>query len=222
MYAYARLGIGSFALTLCVSAAAGCAHYSGVPLEAEEQASSVLPQREALGLFVAARPLTSSENSEKYFARDLVGQGYAPVLLLFELDDGANGSFDIRREDLRLCLRDGTRLEAARAQDVADNVRFSHVRSMFGFLFILPGFFVASSVNGANAELEDDYGSKSLESIRVNRNSRSFNGVVFFRIPETLQDTFSIDEAFVETKVYMSGGESGVGRVLEFPVHFDS
>jgi hypothetical protein len=198
----------------------GCAHYKARPLDSGQSASSVIDQREAEGLYFAVKDISQSVNSARYFDRDLVEAGYVPVLVLAELDRDSNAVFDLRREDLQLCLQDGTRLLTADPARVSEDVAFSHVRSTLGFLLILPGFFLASSVSHANEELENDYRSKALESLRINPNARSFQGVVFFSLPEERRATFSMEEAFVEARLYMGGAADSVGKALEFPVHF--
>ena len=89
-----------------------------------------------------------------------------------------------------------------------------------GFLFILPGFFVASSVGSANEAMTEDFHAKSLESVRINPNQPSYKGVVFFEIPPDQQNTFSMEDAFLEVKVYKQGKGEERGKVFETPVHF--
>jgi hypothetical protein len=206
-------------LTLsCLSS--GCAYYTARPLEASHKASSVIDQREAQGLYVAVKDLSHTSDSLKYFDRDLLEMGYVPVLVMLELDQSSNAVFDVRNSDLRLCLQDGLRLTPADLGQICDEAAFSHTRSAMGFLLLLPGFFIASSVNTANDDLESDYREKCLNSIRVNPNARSFRGVVFFELPEERREDFTMEEAFVEAKVYLGGTQSNLGQTLEFPVHF--
>ena len=198
----------------------GCAHYEARPFQIKQSAAARPQQRNESGLYVAVEDLTGDVESGEYFDRDLVEQGFAPVLVLLELERDSEGTFELRREDLVLCLRDGTRLTPAEPTDVAADVRYSHFRSFVGFLFLVPGFFVASSVSNANTELTADYERKALESIRVNRNSPVFTGVVFFHIPKEFRASFSMTDAFVEARLRRSGGQDDVGDVIEFPVHF--
>ncbi len=180
----------------------------------------MVEQKEAEGLYVAVKDLSQPRSSLQYFDRDLLEYGYVPVLVLLELDRNAESVFDVRREDLQLCLRDGQRLESVDPMEVAGTVAFSHIRSVVGFLLIFPGFFLASSVNHANDQIEVDYQTKSVKSIRVNPNMRSFRAVVFFKVPPDAQDSFTMEDAFVEAKVYKQGYGGAMGKCLEFPVHF--
>jgi len=200
--------------------APGCASYSARALDTRQAASSIVEQKEAEGLYVAVKNLSQPRESLRYFDRDLRAYGIVPVLLLLELDRESQGVFDVRREDIFLCLRDGTRLETMDPGDVAEEVQFSHIRSVFGFFLIFPGFFVASSVSGANEEIEADYQQKSVKSIRINPNMRSFHSAIFFRVPAEQESTFTMEDAFVEAKVYKQGQGSSPGKCLEFPVHF--
>jgi len=201
-------------------ALSGCATYSAKPLESSGGASSVIEQREAEGLYVAVKDLSTPRLSLQYFDRDLVESGSVPVLLLLELDRNSENIFDVRREDLSVCLRDGRRLASVDPEAVADHVSFSHLRSTLGFFLILPGFFLASSVNQANTQLELDYQEKAPASLRVNPNRRSFRAVIFFAIPPETRSSFTMEDAFVELKIHKQGQGSALGQTLEFPVHF--
>lgn len=203
-------------VTIC----AGCASYSAKPLDSHQGASSIIEQREADGLYVALKDLTPPRISLQYFDRDLVEYGYAPALLLLELDQHSEKVFDVRREDIQLCLQDGRRLASADPLEVAEEVSFSHLRSAMGFFLILPGFFLASSVNEANTLLQLDYHAKAPSSVRINPNRSSFRAVIFFKIPLELRDSFTMDDAFVELKIYKQGQKNTMGQTLEFPVHF--
>jgi hypothetical protein len=207
-------------LLLLVAALGGCAHYSAKALERSSSASSMIEQREEEGLYVAVKDLSSPRDALRLFDRDLVAYGYVPVLVLLELDRNAQATFDVQREDMKLCLRDGRRLTTARPEAVAEEASFSHFRSVLGFFFILPGFFIASSVNQANDAMEDDYVAKALENVRINPNVRSQCGVVFFEVPHDLRRNFTMEDAFVEMAVRLGGRAGVVGKVLEFPVHF--
>lgn len=209
-------------LALGVISASGCASYSARPLDSRQDAASVIEQREVEGLFLAVKDLSNPRDSFKYFDRDLRAHGFLPVLLLLELDRQAQDIFDLRREEVILCLRDGTRLQSVDPDEVADAVEFTHLRSVLGFFLILPGFFVASSVNDANDEIEADYQQKSIKSIRMNPNLRSFRAVVFFKIPPEIQDDLTMDEAFIEARVHRQGQGGRPGKSLEFPVHFSN
>jgi hypothetical protein len=207
-------------LLIPFSTCLGCASYSARPLDSRQEASSIVEQREAEGLYVAVKDLSQPRNSLQYFDRDLFEYGYVPVLILLELDRSAESVFDIRREDLQLCLRDGRRLQSSDPSEVADHVAFSHFRTVLGCLLIFPGFFLASSVNSANDQIQADYQTKSIKSIRINPNMRSFRAVVFFQIPSEIRDAFTMDDAFLEAKVYKQGQGGAMGKCLEFPVHF--
>jgi hypothetical protein len=199
----------------------GCASYHGRPLISSGAASSYLEHMQRDGLHVAVIDLSSERSSEKHFDRDLPDYEYVPVQLLVELDANAATAFNMKREDLVLVLQDGTRLAAADPLVVVDNVAFSHWRSFFGFLFVLPGPFVASSVSSANDELESDYLEKALRSVRVSHNMRVYQGVVFFEIPDDLDGPLNTEDAFVEVSVGREGDGNGVlGQRLQFPVHF--
>jgi hypothetical protein len=212
---------GLAAVLPVLAAAAGCASYSAKPLDGRQEASAIVEQKEAEGLYVAARDLSAPRDSLQFFDRELLAYSYVPVMLLLELDRASEDVFDVRREDLLLCLRDGSRLRTADPLEVAGAVSFSHVRTFFGFVpLIIPGFFVASSVNNANEAIEIDYQLKALKSVRINPNMRSFRSVVFFRIPAQIEGKFTMDDAFIEVKVHKRGNAGAVGKVIEFPVHF--
>jgi hypothetical protein len=61
-----------------------------------------------------------------------------------------------------------------------------------------------------------------MESVRINPNMRSFQGVVFFRIPPGLEDGFTMEDAFVEFRVYEHHNGKDGGACHEIPVHFRS
>ncbi len=208
-------------LSLALGATSGCAHYSATALDSQRAASAMAQQREAGGLYVAAEDLTTARDSVQYFARDLVAHGYAPILMLLETSQDSRDTFDINRHDMRLVLRDGTRLETAAPEEISEEVRFSHWRSAAGFFFmILPGFFVASSVNDANEALRYDYKDKGFEAIRMSPNVTSHRGAIFFRIPEERVDGFTTEDAFIEVRVYKRDSTGSLDRVFDLPVHF--
>jgi hypothetical protein len=215
-----RLGAVLSCAPIVLSGAGGCASYSAKPIEVRLEASSFVDQKEAEGLYVAVEDLSKPRDSLRFFDRDLRDYGYAPVLLLLELDRRSESVFDVRREDVHLCLQDGTRLSTADPQSVADEVSFSHFRSVVGFLFIFPGIFVASSVNEANKQIEIDYQIKALRSVRINPNMRSFRSVLFFKVPADVRDRFTMEDAFVEVKIYKGSQGGAMGRMIELPVHF--
>lgn len=224
MNRFAHASLHSVGLALLVGSSClllpACAYYTARPIESSHKASSVIDQREAHGLYVAVKDLSHQSDALKYFDRDLLEIGYVPVLVLLELDQSSNAVFDVRDSDLQLCLQDGTRLTPAAIPEVCETAAFSHSRSAMGFLLVLPGFFIASSVNSANDDLQSDYREKSLDSIRINPNARSFLGVVFFKLPKERRDNFTMEEAFIEAKVYLGGAQGKLGQTLEFPVHF--
>ena len=104
--------------------------------------------------------------------------------------------------------------------EVSSKVAFSHWRSACGFLFILPGGFVAASVNRANEEMKADYAAKSLDTVRISSNLRSHQAVVFFKIPDDLPHPFGMEDAFIEAKVYEQGKDDQLTKVFDLVVHF--
>ena len=199
---------------------ASCAHYDGKALELETGTAGFVRQRDLDDLHVAIKDLSSPRDSVKYFDRELIAYGYVPVLVALQLDGSSDATFDMSRQDMRLVLKSGQRLESAEPDETASDVAFSHWRTAFGFLFLLPGPFVASSVSHANQELEGDYQDKCLDSIRINSQLRSHQGVVFFKIREELRDSFDMEDAFLEVKIYKQGKGDELGRVIDLPVHF--
>ena len=209
--------------TVLLGTLSGCASYSGRPLLDSGAASSYLEHRERDGLHIAVLNLSEERSTVKHFDRDLPDFRFVPVQLLVELDSSSDAAFTLRREDLNLVLDDGTRLQAADALDVIESVSYSHWRSFFGFLLLLPGPFVASSVNGANEELENDYLAKALRNVRISPNMRTFQGAVFFELRDDMGDLAGMEDAFVEVSVYREGsGRGSLGERLEFPVHFSN
>ena len=206
-----------FLTMLCTS----CAHYGGRVLELRRGASGFFRQRAAEELLVAVNDLSSSLDSLKFFDRELVKYGYVPVQVMLELDQGTSATFDLSRHDMRLVLNNGQRLESADPEEIASKVAFSYWRSAFGFPFLIfPGAVVISSVKRANEELQHDYAEKSLDNVRINPNVRSHQGVVFFKIPKDLLDSFDMEDAFVEVKIYKQGNGEQLGNVFDLPVHF--
>jgi hypothetical protein len=207
---------GAIALAITIS---GCASYQARPLDTRQSASAVIEQHHVDGLYVAVKDISKARDSLQVFDRDMLDAGYVPVLVLLELDRASNAVYDVRREDIQLCLRDGMRLACADTTDVVDRVAFTHLRSVFGFLLVFPGFFIAPSVSSANEELEADYRAKSMVNVRINPNLRSLQAVVFFPVPEEAEE-FTLEDAFVEFKVYRQAEAGGMGKWIEFPVQF--
>ncbi len=211
------------ALGTTVILVAGCASYDARPFVDSGAASSYLQHHEREGLHIAVLDLSGERNAVKHFDCELPEYRYIPVQVLVELDASSQASFDLRREELSLVIGDGTRLGAADPFEVIETVSFSHWRTFWSFLLLLPGPFVASSVNGANEELESDYLAKSLRSVRVSPNMRSYRGVVFFELPPKWEGNLTMADAFVEVEVSKQGsGEGDLGQRLEFPVHFSN
>lgn len=197
----------------------GCISYRAIPIDRGLKATAVALHRELDGLHVAVKDVTGPRDSTPLFGQDLVASGIAPVLLLVELDPRSKSSFSLRRDDARLCLRSGEHLKPLDPQEAATRVRYSHLRSVVGFLFLVPGFFIASSVNGANEQLRIDYGEKSASDLRVHESSSTVTTVLFFDIPAEDRAAFSMDEAFVELRAFRHD-EGSLGRPMAFPVHF--
>jgi hypothetical protein len=177
------------------AAGAGCASYSAKPLDLGEDASSIVEQREAEGLFVAVKDISGERESVQYLGRDLVRYGFIPVVILLELDRNSEGVFDVRSEDVKLCLRSGHRLQSVDPDRVVEAV-------------------------STNQDLAMDYGQKALKSLRVNPNKRLFRRVLFFAVPEDLTEEFTMEDAFIEMKIYKQGQDGVPGKPLEFPIHF--
>jgi hypothetical protein len=216
--------ISSLAVIASASALlSGCASYQAMPFIEQGSASTLVEHRERDGIHVAVRDLSASHTAEKHFGRDLQSYGFVPVMVLIEMDADSHDAFVVRREELQLVLRDGTRLSSVDPELVIGSVAFSHWRSAFAFMFLLPGPSVVSSVNTANRDLEEDYLRKSLRSVRVSPNMREYQGVVFFQVPEDPGSGVSCDDAFVEVTIYKEARKAAgtpLGARLEFPVHF--
>ncbi|HVR72942.1 MAG TPA: hypothetical protein VMT52_01360 [Planctomycetota bacterium] len=174
---------------------AGCAPYSAKPLDLGEDAASVVEQREAEGLFVAVKDISGERESVQYLGRDLVKYGFIPIVILLELDRNSDGVFDVRSEDVKLCLRSGHRLQSLDPDRVVEAV-------------------------STDRDLAMDYGRKALKSLRVNPNKRSFRRVLFFAVPKDLTGKFTMEDAFMEMKIYKQGQDGVAGKPLEFPIHF--
>ncbi len=198
---------------------AGCAHYAARGLDDLQGAGASVQQREADGLYIAVEDLTNPRESVKYFDRSLVDHGFAPVIVLLEMDVNSKARFDVNKDDMRLVLNTGERLEPVEPDAVAETVAYSYWRSTFGFLFLVPGFFVVSSVSDANAELLDDYQSKAFKNVRIHPNFRSLSGVVFFKLPPE-SAPLDMRDSFVEVKVYKHGEDGALGDVFDLAVHF--
>lgn len=221
--AFASPALMGCLVSLAVGTGSGCASYNGMPFVDSGTASSVVEHREFDGLHVAVRDLSKPRLSEKHFDRDLGRFGVVPVVLMLELNPDCRDAFNIRRNEIQLVLRDGTRLTGVDPLDVVDEVAFTHWRSIFSYLLIVPGPFVTSSVNAANRELETDYLRKAVRSVRISPNMRTYRGVVFFLVPEEQRDRFTMEDSFVELTVYKEGNRGdgkGIGKRLDFPIHF--
>ena len=180
---------------LLLAAGAGCAAYSARPLDFGEDAASIVDQREAEGLFVAVKDISRSRESVEYLGKDLLDYGFVPIVLLLELDRNSEEIFDVRREDIKLCLRSGHHLQSSDPNRVVEAV-------------------------SSDQNLAMDYSLKALKSIRVNPNKRSFRRVLFFAVPEDLTGKFTMEDAFVELKIYKQGRDGVGGKPIEFPIHF--
>src|SRR5690606_26478817 len=205
--------------------ASGCASYDAMPFVDQRSASTLVDHREIDGLHVAVRELSRDRLSEKHFGRELVADGFLPVVVLLEIDAQTNGAYTLRNEDVHLVLPNGERLSPADPSVVASQVSFSHWRSFFAYLFLLPGPFVTSSVTSANQALEEDYLKKSLRSVRLSRNLPAYSGVIFFALEDVDGDDLPtlLRDAFVELTVYREGDRErpdDLGRRLDFAVHF--
>jgi hypothetical protein len=174
--------------------------------------------REVDGLRVAIQDLSPPRRSLEHFGRDLVNHGYIPMMLCLELDARATGAFNVRREDVRLRFRDGTQLATAHPQEVFDEASFSRLHSAFGFFTVLPGFLGASSADSASRELEDDLLGRALEGARVSPGSRSYTGVIFFRLPEKLWGDFTLEGASVDLTIHREPQGASLGKPFEVAV----
>lgn len=201
----------------------GCATYEAAGFVDEGGASTLVDHAEQEGLHVAVRNLAPERRSVTHFDRDLESAGFVPVMLLLETDVSSDDAFNLRRRDVTLVLRDGTRLAPVDYTEVLDSVAYSHWRTCFGFLLIIPGFVIWPSVDEANRQMELDYESKALRSVRISPNRRSYRGVVFFAVGEEIEEGFTLEDAFVEVVAYREGdrdGDGSIGKRLEFAAHF--
>lgn len=201
----------------------GCVTYNGMPIIDRGTASTIVEHRHREGLHVAVRDLSRARVSRSHFDRNLRSYGFVPVMVLIEVDSQSNHAFILRRDEVVLVLRDGTRLNTVHPMDVIDAVSYSHWRSALSFLLIFPGPYVSSSVKAANRNLETDYLQKSLSNVRVSPSMRSHQGVVFFSVPADRWNRFTMEDSFVELVVYKEGSKNKsteMGKRLEFPVHF--
>ena len=197
-----------------------CAYYRVNGLKKYDNSTGRVQPRDADGLSIGVHDLSSRRRSHRFFARALSSYGYVPVLLSLEVDKNSTSSFDVSSHDMRLVLRTGKRLEAVDSETIAGTVAYSYWRSAFGFLLVAPGFFVVSSVTSANEELLLDYQEKSFESVRVDADHPVFHGVVFFGIPAELRDDFTMEDAFVEAKLYQRDDRGELDKLLDLPIHF--
>src|SRR5690606_38616988 len=127
------LGVALLSSILCI--ASGCASYDAMPFVDQRSASTLVDHREIDGLHVAVRELSRDRLSEKHFGRELVADGFLPVVVLLEIDAQTNGAYTLRNEDVHLVLPNGERLSPADPSVVASQVSFSHWRSFFAYLF---------------------------------------------------------------------------------------
>ena len=208
-------------LSLTSAGLVSCAHYGAQPLPERPGPSAVAGQRTTDDLYVTAYHVAERAAALESFDRDLVAHGVCPVVVHIELNESATASFDIAATDVQLVLSSGVTLDPVDAETVASAAAYSHWRSAFGFLFLLPGFFVASSVNSANELMASDYEEKSLHRVRIGPRNPRHQGVIFFAIPDTVASDFAVEDAFLEFKVYRQDA-GRLDGVIDIPVHFEN
>ena len=171
----------SFSGAVLFLAACGCASVSFDDFK--DVPASRCPQREEKkGIILSCRPITASQEVEFFFGTDLWEYGILPVTV--HVENRSDGTVTFHPDRTVLRWEDGTELKTVPWRTVYEDVKFSYLRSLPGFLFaLIPGFVIIHSVSAANERLSHNYHQKALEEFSLPPGDR-VQGVLFLRPPE--------------------------------------
>jgi hypothetical protein len=144
-----------------------------------------------------------------------------PVTIYVE-NRSAEFNFEVRVQDIKLTLADGTKFERVSAVEVAEIASWSGAWSTGWWLFLIfPGAISLANISGANAEMEEDYIQKTLKDRNLPKATSNLSpslakGVLFFRPKGKSLSDCDLTEGtlFLEiTKRGESGGETIFGEM---------
>jgi hypothetical protein len=189
-----KLWLLSLILLLC-----SCASYQAFPTDTSRPAGTRIAKSEQKGLVIAAEDYSDTEKCEKYFCRDLHGEGYIPIFVC--LENRGEYEFTLRLENIILRYEDGTEAKAVDVDKVIRDVQSSPANALFALpLCIIPTFFIWPSITEANYQLDMDYTQKALHNSHITSNNSQIFGFAFFQIPRGREAT-SLQGASLELTV---------------------
>lgn len=175
------------AIVLVAFVATGCAHFEASPLAPHWTASSQIGQQEIAGLSIAAKTLDGMREENEYIGRPARERGFLPLVLL--LENTADRAFLVRREGITLETSDGRIYTASEVSEIYDGLAFSKGAALWGVpLGLFPAFFMGNRISEQNEKLLEDLNAKTFHDLRLFRNPKSYNCLIFFQLGDRLGD----------------------------------
>lgn len=204
-------GLSAIALlTLC----SGCVSFDASPLAPDWTASSQIQQKQISGLSVAVRTLDQFDGESEYIGRPAKECGFYPLVLLFE--NHSDSAFVLRKSGIRLETADGQVFPVADLPAIYDGLRYSKGSALWGLPFgIFPAFMMGSQISDQNEKMLEDLRSKTFHDLRLFRNPKTYNSLVFFNVGELALQLRSAD-CWMNVEVEREATPEQAGEVILF------
>ena len=203
-------------LPLLVVPLCGCVQFSARPLVPEWTATSQVHRQESDGLTIAAQALGKGIAETQFIGRPTRARGYFPVVLLFENE--GDSAFVIRRHGVRLETNDRQVFHSASLYEVFEDLKYSKNSALWGLpLGILPALVFSERIDDQNQEFLEDLREKVFRDIRIWKNPRTYNAVVFFKMAPERANALDPTRVTVSIEVEREDGD-GSTQLLQFRV----
>ncbi len=172
----------------------GCASYKPTPLP-NLQPEFATYSENIENVTLAAKAL-SKEECKKYFDRDIIGNGYQPVIMTIINDTNKHILFS----------PEGVSLPVSSPEEVAEKVHTSTagrataygVGALFLWPLLVPAIVDGVKSSQANTQLDRDFSEKNIGQMVINPYS-THNGVIFIS-NEEYQESFTVKLVDRETR----------------------
>ena len=174
-----------------------CASYRAYEKDESRPAPRRLKKKDLKGLIIAAEDYSPEKKSTRYFDRDLRSLGYVPIYIC--LYNSTDYEFTIKKGNITFRYEDTTEAKVVDVEEVIAEAQSSPAIALVTFPFLIPPFFIWSSISDANYDLEKDYNAKAFHGCNLIKDEKLF-GFIFVKIPED-KGGASIKDSLLEIEV---------------------
>ncbi len=177
-------------LAIALAATIGCVSFSAGKLP-EKTAGNLFDRESWDGLTIGAALPGGEADVARLYGRNLLDWDILPIAIYLQ-NTSADARFEVQSSDVVFAGSDETAFDFLSAEEVADEVGYSYVRSIVPFLFaIIPGFFSTANISNTNQMMLNDYLEKCLDDVTLpESDATTYRRVAFFRP----KDGRSLDE----------------------------